>query len=226
MQTNKDNDIKNMVDSQLRANGIHDTRVLHALMEVDRPSYVLSHLQNVAFIDRPIQVRQRTQLSAERMLFPPLIFAKMLQGLGIKPTDIVLDIGSATGYGVAVLSKISESVIAIDNDEDLVNHATQLMINQNIGNAVIVHCSDMYLGYEQEAPYDVILVEGGVDTIPSSLFAQLAEGGRLCFLKVSAEQFGEVFLYSKQQGEIVKKLLFEAYHPVLEGFEKKKDFVF
>src|SRR5690606_12171278 len=108
----------------------------------------------------------------------PMVFGRLLQLAEILPTDRVLDIGCASGYGAAVLAKIAQTVIAIDEDKALAEEAARILHEQGASN-VTVAARPHAEGDAAQGPYDAIVFEGRVPVVPAKLFDQLKEGGRL-----------------------------------------------
>ena len=162
----------NMVEGQVRTNDVTDPRVYGALREVPRERFVPTAKRALAYADVPVEI------APGRFLLDPRTFGKMLQLAAIKPTDHVLDVACGTGYSAVVLGKIAKSVIALEQDADLVRVASDMVPSSGAANVTVVQ-GGLTEGVIAKAPYDVILIEGAVDAVPDQLLAQLAEAGRL-----------------------------------------------
>ena len=108
----------------------------------------------------------------------PMILARLIQALEVRPGDSVLVVGAATGYGSAIMARLSGSVIAVEARTNLVEKAQETLVEHGIDNAAVIK-SRLVDGYAAEAPYDCILVEGGVEFIPEKLLQQLCPKGKL-----------------------------------------------
>ena len=163
---------RTMVDNQLRTSGITDWRILDVMNRVPREAFVPSAHKQLAYID------DTTPISADRQIAAPAQFARLIQLAAIRDTDVVLDVGCATGYSTAVLAGLANAVVALEEDQDLVERANDTLAALDVSNAAVVS-GPLAQGVPNEAPFDVIVVEGAVDQIPDSLAAQLRDGGRL-----------------------------------------------
>ena len=160
----------NMVESQVRPNGITDHRIIDAMAQVKREDFVPAERKTIAYLDEDVQ------LKTGRFLIEPMAFARMIHLALIKPTDKVLVVGAGTGYGAKVIAMLAKSVVALESDPDLLALARSFLAGA--GNLEVVEGS-LAAGHAAGAPYDVIIVEGRIAAVPESLFAQLANEGRI-----------------------------------------------
>jgi len=160
----------NMVESQVRPNGITDHRIIDAMAQVKREDFVPAERKTIAYLDEDVQLKEG------RFLIEPMAFARMIHLALIKPTDKVLVVGAGTGYGAKVIAMLAKSVVALESDPDLFGLARGFLAGA--GNAEVVEGS-LAAGHAAGAPYDVIIVEGRIAAVPESLFAQLANEGRI-----------------------------------------------
>ena len=152
--------------------------------------------------------------------------ARMIQALELQKTDNVMSIGAGTGYGSAILSSLVASVIAIETRAQMVEKAQQIVAGLDIGNVAVVK-SRLQDGYPSEAPYQAIIIEGGVEYVPAVLFDQLSEGGRLVsVLRPQGSEVGEATIWQKRAGHVTSHALFTAQVPVLDEFKVKPKFTF
>ena len=163
---------KTMVDCQLRPSKVTDQFILDAFLTIPREDFVGKQQRALAYVDEDLQ------LSGGRCLMEPMVLARLLQALEIRPDDSVLIVGAGCGYGTAVAAKLAGSVIAIETRANLVDKAQDVLVSIGIDNAAIVK-SRLVDGYPEEGPYDRILIEGGVETVPDNLLKQLTPKGRL-----------------------------------------------
>lgn len=211
---------RNMVDSQLRPSGIVDPRLIAAMGSVPREAFLPRADHGLAYMGGEIEVAPGRVLSA------PLTLARLIHLAGVKPTDVVLHVGSGAGYGTAILAHLASTVVALEADKTLNETANRVLSDLGLHNAAVLE-GDMTLGYPKQAPYDVILVEGLVGEVPESLLKQLAEGGRLAAL-VSAKvgNLGRGTLYLNIQGTLGKREVFDAAATPLPGFVPSQGFIF
>ena len=161
---------QNMVESQVRPNGITDHRIIDAMAEVKREDFVPAARKTIAYLDEDVQLKDG------RYLIEPMAFARMIHLALIKPTDRVLVVGAGTGYGAKIISMLTKSVVALECDPELAGLARQFLAGNDRVEVIQGHLAD---GHAAGAPYDVIIVEGRIAAVPESLFAQLANEGRI-----------------------------------------------
>jgi protein-L-isoaspartate(D-aspartate) O-methyltransferase len=207
-----------MLNSQLLPNKLLDEALANALGRAPRERFVPRAQQGVAYVDEDIH------LGGGRYLMEPLILTRLLQAASIGSDDMVLDVGCLTGYAAAVMSELAGTVVAIDSDTDLVTQATETLADMDITNVAVVE-AELSAGLPDQGPFNVIIIEGAVSEVPPALLDQLAEGGRLVCV-VRGDGVGVANIFTRINGAIGHRPLFDAATPVLPGFEKKKAFVF
>ncbi len=158
-----------MVVSQLRTSAVSDPRVVEAMGDVPREAFVPTAQAAVAYRDAPLP------LGGARAINAPLITGRLLTAAEILPTDRVLIVGAARGYAAAVAARIAGSVVALEEDAALVAAARDAIVDAK----VMVAEGPLNAGWGSAAPYDVILIDGAVESVPDAIVAQLAPGGRL-----------------------------------------------
>jgi len=211
---------KAMVDSQIRPNKVIDDRVIAAFMSVPRERFVTKNLQNIAYIDEDIH------LSGGRFILEAMVMARIFQALELSPSQSVMLVGAGTGYTAALLSSLVESVIAIETRAQMVEKAQQMVAGMEIGNVAIIKAR-LQDGYASEAPYDAIIIEGAVESMPETLLDQLANGGRLAAIwRPEGAQVGEACIWRKTGKGVSRTALFTAQVPVLDEFKAKPKFSF
>jgi protein-L-isoaspartate(D-aspartate) O-methyltransferase len=207
-----------MVDTQVRPSDVTDTRIHDAMREVQRERFVPAAKRAIAYADMSAEV------APNRYLLEPRSFAKLLQLAQITPTDRVLDVGGATGYSAAVLSKLGASVVALEQDADLVRVADDTLRSVGAHNVTVVQGA-LINGDKAHAPYDVIFVNGAVSAAPDALLGQLAEGGRLVAV-IRTNSQGRANLFLRQNGRVGGREDFDSAAPDLAGFRQPVGFVF
>lgn len=208
----------NMVDCQVRTCDVTNHELLDAMMTVPREKFVPEGRENLAYIDEDVKV------APGRFLMEPAPFAKLAQAAVIGPDDVVLDVGCATGYSSAVLSRFASLVIALEEDEALADKAAKTLDALDYDNVAVVK-GRLNEGYAAEGPYDVIFVGGAVDEVPQALFDQLRDDGKL--IVVEGEGNAAVArLYIRNGSDISGRNLFNCAITPLPGFQRAPEFVF
>ena len=210
----------NMIESQVRPNGITDRRIIAAMEGIAREDFVPDTRKAVAYMDEDIQLSTG---SGQRYLIEVMAFARMLQQAGVKPGDKALVVGAATGYGAAVISALAAHVVALESASALV--ALARLNLRHLANVKIVE-GPLEVGAKTDAPYDVIILEGRVAEVPQGLLAQLADGGRMAAV-VGETEMAKACVFTSTGGAIAARDVFDASVAALPGFVKKKPaFVF
>ncbi|MFO1132553.1 MAG: protein-L-isoaspartate O-methyltransferase [Hyphomicrobiales bacterium] len=213
----------NMVESQVRPNGITDRRIIAAIETVPRESFVPRSRQALAYMDEDVPLEPADRSQGPRGLIEVMAFARMLQHASIKPSDKVLIVGAATGYGAAVVRQMAGAVVALECDAGL---AALAKSNLATASNVKVVAGPLAGGVAAEQPFDVILLEGRAEDVPLTLIDQLADGGRLVGV-VGERETSQACVYSKSGGAIAVRQVFDASVTALPGLKKKKPaFVF
>ena len=161
-----------MVRQQIEVRGITDPLVLAALRKVPRHLFVSEALRDQAYGDFPLPIGEQQTISQ------PFIVAEMTQALELGKDDRVLEIGTGSGYQAAILAEIAYRVYTIERIRSLFLQARKLLDELKYHN-IVMRCADGTFGWEDESPFDAIIVTAGAPAIPELLIDQLAEGGRL-----------------------------------------------
>jgi protein-L-isoaspartate(D-aspartate) O-methyltransferase len=213
-----------MVASQIRPNRVTNTRLLAALLTTPREAYLPADLQPLAYVGQDIPLSSAFQEAGGRFVLSPMVFAWLVQAAAVKAADRVLDLGAATGYSAAVLAGLAARVTAVEENGVLAAFAQKVLAKQGITNVNFV-TGPLTAGAPQDAPFDVIIVNGSITRIPDELAGQLAEGGRLA--AVTGKGAGsKLRLYEKTGGVLRNRIVEDAGAPCLPGFEEKPVFVF
>jgi protein-L-isoaspartate(D-aspartate) O-methyltransferase len=160
------------VSKQVQARGVRDPRVLEAMRTIPRELFVPKQLKKKAYSDYPLPI------GAGQTISQPYIVAYMIEALGLRGGDKVLEVGAGSGYAAAVLSKIAREVFTIERIGKLAEMAAANLEKAGCGNVHVRH-ADGTKGWADEAPFDAILVSAGAPDIPKTLEQQLAVGGRM-----------------------------------------------
>jgi protein-L-isoaspartate(D-aspartate) O-methyltransferase len=146
----------------------------------------------------------------------------MLDVLDIQPTDFVLDIGMGLGYSAAVLSQLSEAVVAVEDDQTHFDEATEALSDIGADN-VIAHHGALSEGAAEHGPYDVIVIQGAVEHVPDTIVSQLKDGGKIACLFAEGA-LGTVKIGYKLDGRVDWRASFNAGAPLLDGFQRHRGF--
>jgi protein-L-isoaspartate(D-aspartate) O-methyltransferase len=165
-------DRERMVATQIEARGIADPLVLEAMRAVPRERFVPAALARFAYEDRPLPIGEGQTISQ------PYIVAVMTRAAGLKLGARVLEIGTGSGYGAAVLSRIAAEVYTVERVGALAEEARERLARLGYANVHVLE-GDGTLGWAEHAPYDAIVVTAGGPRVPEALLSQLAAGGRL-----------------------------------------------
>jgi len=161
-----------MVKTQLQDRGIHDERVLDAMLRVRRHEFVAPEFRSQAYDDCPLPIGEGQTISQ------PFIVALMLQALRLRPEHTVLEIGTGSGYQTALFAELVNRVYSVERQATLAYNATETLAQLGYRN-VRVLLGDGSQGLPEYAPYDAIGIAAGAPRIPPSLLAQLRDGGRM-----------------------------------------------
>ncbi|MGH6918210.1 MAG: protein-L-isoaspartate O-methyltransferase family protein [Geminicoccaceae bacterium] len=209
----------NMVESQLRPNRIDDRALLDAMLNVPRERFVPKALAGVAYADEDLRLPDGSYL------IEPLALARLIQGAQVGREDVVLVLGCATGYAAAVLARLAATVILLVPDEASAARLEPLLDELGADNVVVIAGADPTAGHPRQAPFDVILLTGSVDTVPAALLEQIGEGGRLVAV-VANERVGKGVLFTRLHGVVGRRTLFDAQIPRLAGVKREAEFAF
>ncbi len=211
-----------MVEGQLRTVDVTDVDILEAFASVPREAFVPSRRRELAYIDEDVDISVVD--GQKRYLMEPSSLARLLQLAEIGRDDVILDVGAGTGYSSAILSRVAGSVIALECDDALAAAAAETLSELGCDNVAVVQ-GELTAGYAGEAPYDVIVLEGAVDEIPTAFFDQLKEGGRLVAVE-GVGNAGVARLYVKKDGLVSNRRGFNAAVRPLPGFQRQPAFEF
>ena len=213
---------RNMVDCQLRPNDITSLRILEAMDQVPRERFVPEVLQSTSYADREIELVSRNESRGPRSMLTPVALASLLEIADIASSDYILDVGCLTGYSSAVLAHLAESVVAVEAVPEMVKKATDLLSDLEIVNVAVVE-GNLTQGQANQGPYDVILINGAVEQVPSALTDQLKDGGRLVTV-VMENGFGRAERFVRTGGVVSSVSLRDLAAPVLSDFSLVPEF--
>ena len=182
-----------MADTQLRARGIRDERVLEAMARVPRHKFVAENYRSQAYEDHPLPIGEDQTISQ------PYIVALALQALTLEPSDTVLEVGSGSGYQTALLAELSARVYSVERHAALAKAAQAILSDLGYRN-VTVMIGDGAAGLQVHSPFDAIIVSAATPEIPPILLQQLREGGRMV-VPVGPPDAQELQLVRKHEGK-------------------------
>ncbi|HEU4462709.1 MAG TPA: protein-L-isoaspartate(D-aspartate) O-methyltransferase [Solirubrobacterales bacterium] len=169
-----------MVERQLRRRGIGDERVLAAMEAAPREEFVPERLRGRAYADSALSIGE------EQTISQPWIVAAICQAMQLSGSELVLEVGTGSGYSAAVLSHLASHVVSVERHEALSNGAAEALGSLGVANVELV-VADGTLGVPDRAPFDAIAVHATAPAPPPALLDQLAEGGRLVVPIASGE---------------------------------------
>lgn len=211
----------NMIDSQIHPMGVVQENLLQAFQDVPRDLFVPECCAAHAYADIDIMCDDG------RFLIEPATHARLIQELKIESDHTVLDIGGTNGYSAAILSHLAQTVIAVDSDKIALDQAEKLWKEVGIFNVVGYCVDDSCSGYEVQAPFDSIFVNGAMSEVPMTLLNQLKDGGRLAtVLKPESGSQGRAVVYVRSGDEFSACPLFDSNIPYMPGCRPKEKFVF
>ncbi|SPF77000.1 Protein-L-isoaspartate O-methyltransferase [Aliiroseovarius pelagivivens] len=205
-----------MVDTQVRPSDVTKFPIIDAMLTVAREEYVPDGKREAAYVGENID------LDDGRVMLEPRTLAKMLDALSVQPDELVLDLGCGLGYSAAILARLADFVIAVEDTEERANEAQGILSSQGVDNVAVV-AGPLAEGNEKNGPYDVIMVQGAVETVPTALLDQLKEGGRIACIFAEG-MLGTAKIGYKIDGDMVWRPNFSAGAPVVAGFETPREF--
>ncbi|WP_137112055.1 protein-L-isoaspartate O-methyltransferase [Rhodobacter sp. SY28-1] len=206
-----------MVDTQVRPSDVTKFPIIDAMLTVPRETFVPEDKREAAYMG------ENLPLAPGRVVLEARTLAKLLDALDIQPGELVLDVGCGLGYSAAVIARLGETVVAVEEDEALAAEAQRLLSEEGVDNAVVI-AGKLTEGSAKCAPYDVITVEGGVETMPETILSQLKDGGRIGAVFMEGA-VGTARIGYKTEGRVSWRPVFNASAPVLPGFQAKRSFV-
>ena len=207
-----------MVDCQIRPSDVTRYPIISTMLDVPREDFVPSGQRSVAYMGNHIDI------APGRVVLEPRTFAKLIDAMDISSDDLVLNIGCGLGYSAAVLGRLAAAVIAVEDDAARAEEATQNITNADIMN-VIVETGPLSEGAPAHGPYDAIVIEGALETVPDTLVSQIKLGGRIGAIFLN-EAGGQAKIGTCTDAGLTWRRAFDATAPLLPGFVGEKSFVF
>lgn len=207
----------NMLECQIKPFSVIDGRVLQAFETVAREEFVPAEQKKLAYLDEDLPVGNG------RFMLEPPAFARLLQEANITENDKVLDVGCLGGYSTAILARLAGHVVALD-DEAWVAQARK-NLGETAANVQFV-TGPLVAGDSAHAFYDVIVINGAIQKMPDSLIAQVKDGGTIACFWRNERGNAHAVVYTRHGESLKQRILFDAFVPVLPGFEAVEGFVF
>ena len=209
---------KNMIEGQIKPiNGMRE-ELLSVFYSLDRNDFMPETMKEMSYIEKNII------LENERTILKPRLIAQIALSINLKANENVLILGAATGYLSAILSHQAETVIVVEENESLLSNSENAIKKNNINNVVFIK-NEIVKGYNEQSPFNAIIIEGAIQEVPGNILNQLDEGGRL-FAIVQDEEICSAKLFIKNGNSISEQKLFNCTMPVLSMFMKKNSFSF
>lgn len=209
----------NMVEQQIRPWEVLDQDVLDLLMTVKREEFVPAAYRDLAFTEVEIPI------GCGQVMLKPVIEGKVLQALRLAKADSVLEVGTGSGYFAALLAARTEWVRTIELEPELVKLASANLARNGVENVVVVQ-GDGIAGWAERAPYDVIVVSGGLPFVPQALLEQLKVGGRLFAFVGEAPVMKARLITCEAEGRFRTEDIFETVVPMLKNAPQRDGFSF
>ena len=205
-----------MVEKDIKARGISDAKVLQAMGKVPRHLLVDEYIRDRVYEDYPLPIGEGQTISQ------PYVVALMTESLKLKPGDKVLEIGTGSGYQAVILAEIVKDVYTIEIRRGLAEKAEKRLNELGYKNIRIKY-GDGYFGWEEQAPFDAIIITASANHIPPPLIKQLKEGGRLIIPLGSTVYYQTLTLATKIKGELdLEQISSVVFVPMVGEMEKRK----
>ena len=205
-----------MVDTQVRPNDVTKYPVIDAMLTIAREDFVPDSRRAIAYCGENLDIGEG------RVLLEPRTLAKLVDALDIRLTDLVLDVGCGYGYSSAVIARMAEAVVALEENEMMATEAEQRLAAAGVDNVAVLQ-GPLNQGCADQAPYDAILIGGGVEQVPAVIIDQLKDGGRIGTL-FHQGGLGVARIGRKFSGSITWRYAFNAHAPLLPGFVAERGF--
>ena len=207
-----------MIEGQIKPiNGMNE-QLLSAFYSIDRNDFMPEAFKKMSYIEKNIL------LTNKRTILRPDLVAKIALNIDLKSDENVLVLGASTGYLSAILSFQAETVIVVEEDEELLKNSEHAVKQNNINNVVFIK-NEIVRGYDDQAPFNAIIIEGAIEEVPSNILDQLDEKGRLLAI-IQEDEVCIARLFKKNGNMINDQILFSCSLPVLNAFAKKNSFSF
>ncbi len=208
----------NMVEGQIKVNHVTQDNLIAAFETVPKEIFTPKEYSSVVYQDNHIP------FGDGRFLYSPLLVARLLQCASIAKEDQVLVLGATTGYEVAIIGQISDTVVAIEPNYSLRKMAEENLNGLGLESIPLIE-GDISAGYAEDAPWDVIVMLSVNEELPVNVINQLRYGGRLVTFMVQ-DGVAKVVKITKEQADFKVEFLFDGYLPEVKESEKQPTFTF
>ncbi|MDN5787144.1 protein-L-isoaspartate O-methyltransferase [Pseudorhodobacter sp.] len=205
-----------MVDTQVRPSDVTKFPIIEAMLAIPREVYVGADQLQTAYLGENLEI------APGRVILEPRNFSKMLEAVDVQPGDTVLDLGCGFGYSTAVVARLAHAVVAVETDAAMAKDAQARLSAEGVDNAAVT-TAPLQQGAAKHGPFDVILIQGAVETVPDSLLDQLRIGGRIAAIFMEG-RLGVARIGLKGANGVNWRYAFNASAPVLQGFRKEAAF--
>lgn len=205
-----------MVDTQVRPSDVTKFPIIDAMLTIPRELFVPTDKRELAYVGEHVGI------GGGRVMLDPRTLSKMLEVANIQNDELVLDVGSGLGYSAALAARIADAVIALEDSADRVADAEAALAEAGVDNVAVVE-GPLAEGAAKSAPYDVILIQGAIETVPEALISQLKDNGRIVAIFMEGT-LGAVRVGHFVDGAVSWRFAFNATAPMLPGFERERTF--
>jgi len=209
---------KNMIEGQIKPIGGMQKNILQAFSSVNRDDFVPQNLKDNCYSEKNLFLKR------DRFVLKANLIAKIISALNISNEENVLVIGSSTGYSSAIISRLAETVISIEEDQELLDFSEEAIKKNGIDNIVFIN-NAMIEGCSEQGPFNAIIIEGAIDEVPPKILNQLEDNGRLIAM-INNKGVSNVIEYQKKNNIFTDRFLFSCTAPKLKCFDKRKSFSF
>ena len=213
---------KNMIDGQLKPMGINDPIILEAFKNIPRELFLDKDKSSISYHEGNILIKDN------RWLLSSILIARLINCVDISNEDIILEIGSCSGYATAILEKLCSLVVGVEADTKLRDIANKSLTKIEANSSIIVE-GQHTLGNLKSAPYDKIFILGAVQSVPNALFSQLTNNGSLVTVikdQNNLKSCGKAVVFKKNKDIINSSIIFDVNIPTMLGFDQKNIFEF
>jgi protein-L-isoaspartate(D-aspartate) O-methyltransferase len=208
-----------MVDSQIRPNKVTDPRIIAAMRGIPRERFLPPRLAAMAYVDEDVP------LGGGRYLIEPMVIARLVQLTAASAGERALVVAAGPGYGAALLAACGARVTALEEDPSLQAVARDVLAE--LAPSVSLVSGPLAAGWPQAAPYDVILIEGGVQDVPKAIGEQLhRQSGRLVTVFAGSERLGQAVLAEVTPAGLRTQPMFDCATPPIPRLMQSPGFVF
>lgn len=209
----------NMVEQQVRPWDVLDPDVLTVMLDIPRENFVPEQYKNMAYCDYGVPIGNQQEM------LKPVLVGRLLQALNIQPDEIVLEVGTGTGYLTACLAELAAYVYSVDINPDFIPQAQRNLTSLEIDN-VTLQVGDAANGWAERPEYDVIVLTGSVPEVPENYKNSLEIGGRLFVVCGSAPAMHAKLITRIAENDWSEENILETELPPLENAVKKAEFEF